>query len=266
MLIFSSLCSVEKGVELDCNWVEFGDIRYHIQVSQWLGTFSFHASMVEREHCRPVAWWESCIGSCTLLIGWSFYSYQDVPKKSNGFCKSDLQNILQASIKSPHLLLLSVSLPTPPPETVFFGGLPLGAIEAVKAAYGPVIQILDPPRDCFNLTVKLNLTKLPPDEGLVSLFWWALEAFYGHWLWWNIQNQFEYHFHLHCPSFFVASWIVFGSISFFVFCYLFWVTTKMCRKFEHWRTLDVIKRKSHAKGYLNRALDNKLDITRLATW
>lgn len=77
---------------------------------------------------------------------------------------------MQASIKSPHLLLLSVSLPTPPPETVFFGGLPLGAIEAVKAAYGPVIQILDPPRDGFNLTVKLNLTKLPPDEGLVSLF------------------------------------------------------------------------------------------------
>ncbi|XP_058197577.1 actin-related protein 2/3 complex subunit 2A isoform X2 [Rhododendron vialii] len=92
--------NVEKGVELDCNWVEFGDIRYHIQ----------------------------------------------------------------ASIKSPHLLLLSVSLPTPPPETVFFGGLPLGAIEAVKAAYGPVIQILDPPRDGFNLTMKLNLTKLPPDE------------------------------------------------------------------------------------------------------
>lgn len=72
-------------------------------------------------------------------------------------------------MKNPHLLLLSVSLPTPPPETVFFGGLPLGAIEAVKAAYGLVVQILDPPRDGFNLTVKLNLTKLPPDEGVVSL-------------------------------------------------------------------------------------------------
>ncbi|KAI8524821.1 hypothetical protein RHMOL_Rhmol13G0179900 [Rhododendron molle] len=106
MLIFSSLCSVEKGVELDCNWVEFGDIRYHIQ----------------------------------------------------------------ASLKSPHLLLLSVSLPTPPPEIVFFGGLPLGAIEAVKVAYGPVIQILDPPKDGFNLTVKLNFIKFPLDEGLVSLF------------------------------------------------------------------------------------------------
>lgn len=92
--------NVEKGVELDSNWVEFGDIRYHIQ----------------------------------------------------------------ASMKNPHLLLLSVSLPTPPPETVFFGGLPLGAIEAVKAAYGLFVQILDPPRDGFNLTVKLNLTKLPPDE------------------------------------------------------------------------------------------------------
>ncbi|KAI8000909.1 Actin-related protein 2/3 complex subunit 2A [Camellia lanceoleosa] len=34
----------------------------------------------------------------------------------------------------------------------------------MKAAYGLVVQILDPPRDGFNLTVKLNLSKLPPDE------------------------------------------------------------------------------------------------------
>lgn len=25
-------CSLEKGVELDSQWIEFGDIRYHIQV------------------------------------------------------------------------------------------------------------------------------------------------------------------------------------------------------------------------------------------
>ncbi|KAM7524762.1 hypothetical protein LguiA_014664 [Lonicera macranthoides] len=93
--------NLEKGVELDCNWVEFDDVRYHIQVT----------------------------------------------------------------MKNPHLLQLSVSLPPPPPETIFSGGLPLGAIEAMKAAYPAVIQILDPPRDGFNLTVKLNLSKLPPDEG-----------------------------------------------------------------------------------------------------
>lgn len=92
--------NLDKGVELDSHWVEFDDVRYHIQ----------------------------------------------------------------ASMKNPHLLLLSVSLPTPPPETVFFGGLPLGAIEAIKSDYGVVVQILDPPRDGFNLTVKLNLSKLPPDE------------------------------------------------------------------------------------------------------
>ncbi|THG02915.1 hypothetical protein TEA_013815 [Camellia sinensis var. sinensis] len=92
--------NLEKGVELDCHWVEFDDVRYHIQ----------------------------------------------------------------ASMKNPHILLLSVSLPTPPLETVFVGGLPTGAIEAMKAAYGLVVQILDPPRDGFNLTVKLNLSKLPPDE------------------------------------------------------------------------------------------------------
>ncbi|CAL5412777.1 unnamed protein product [Camellia sinensis] len=98
--------NLEKGVELDCHWVEFDDVRYHIQ----------------------------------------------------------------ASMKNPHVLLLSVSLPTPPLETVFVGGLPTGAIEAMKAAYGLVVQILDPPRDGFNLTVKLNLSKLPPDEGSTSFF------------------------------------------------------------------------------------------------
>ncbi|KAK4491082.1 hypothetical protein RD792_001804 [Penstemon davidsonii] len=95
-----TLVSLDKGVELDCQCVEFDDVRYHIQ----------------------------------------------------------------ATVKNPNILLLSVSLPTPPPETVFLGGLPPGAIDAIKAAYGPVLQILDPPRDGFNLTVKLNLSKLPPDE------------------------------------------------------------------------------------------------------
>ncbi|KAG6415595.1 hypothetical protein SASPL_123008 [Salvia splendens] len=97
VILFSSL---DKGVELDCQWVEFDDVRYHIQ----------------------------------------------------------------ATVKNPNLLLLSLSLPAPPPETVFFGGLPQGAIEAIKAAYGVVLQVLDPPRDGYNLTVKLNLSKLPPDE------------------------------------------------------------------------------------------------------
>lgn len=77
-------------------------------------------------------------------------------------------------MKNPNLLLLSLSLPAPPPETVFFGGLPQGAIEAIKAAYGVVLQILDPPRDGFNLTVKLNLSKLPPDEGSVSFLFKAI--------------------------------------------------------------------------------------------
>lgn len=81
-----------------------------------------------------------------------------------------MAEIMQVTMKNPHILLLSVSLPTPPQETVFLGGLPSGAIEAIKAAYGAVVQILDPPRDGFNLTLKLNLSKLPPDEGSTSSF------------------------------------------------------------------------------------------------
>ncbi|XP_068658645.1 actin-related protein 2/3 complex subunit 2A [Aristolochia californica] len=76
----------------------------------------------------------------------------------------DVRYHIQFSPKSPQFMLLSVSLPTPPPETIFFSGLPFRAIEAVKAAYGAVVQFLDPPKDGFNLTMKINLTKLPSDE------------------------------------------------------------------------------------------------------
>ncbi|KAJ6388335.1 hypothetical protein OIU77_026837 [Salix suchowensis] len=76
----------------------------------------------------------------------------------------DVRYHILVSMKNPNALLLSVSLPIPPPEAVFMGGLPFGAIEAIKAAYGVAVQILDPPRDGFNLTLKLNLGKLPPDE------------------------------------------------------------------------------------------------------
>ncbi|XP_019053733.1 PREDICTED: actin-related protein 2/3 complex subunit 2A isoform X2 [Nelumbo nucifera] len=76
----------------------------------------------------------------------------------------DVRYHIQVSTKSPQFVLLSMSLPTPPPETVFFDGLPLGAIEAVKAAFGQLVQIHDPPKDGFNLTMKFNLSKLPPEE------------------------------------------------------------------------------------------------------
>ncbi|GMJ00620.1 DISTORTED TRICHOMES 2, ACTIN-RELATED PROTEIN C2A [Hibiscus trionum] len=92
--------NLEKAIELDHHWVEFDDVRFHVQVS----------------------------------------------------------------VKNQHILQLSLSLPTPPLETVFIGGLPFGAIEAIKAAYGVIVQILDPPRDGFNLTLKLNLSKLPQNE------------------------------------------------------------------------------------------------------
>ncbi|KAF9686073.1 hypothetical protein SADUNF_Sadunf03G0120400 [Salix dunnii] len=82
----------------------------------------------------------------------------------------DVRYHILVSMKNPNVLLLSVSLPIPPPEAVFMGGLPFGAIEAIKATYGVVVQILDPPRDGFNLTLKLNLGKLPPDEGSTSSF------------------------------------------------------------------------------------------------
>ncbi|ONM27622.1 Actin-related protein 2/3 complex subunit 2A [Zea mays] len=76
----------------------------------------------------------------------------------------DVRYHIQFSMRNPKVMVLSVALPLPPPEAILYDGLPLGAIEAIKAAYGPVVQILDPPKDGFDLTMKINLTKLPLDE------------------------------------------------------------------------------------------------------
>ncbi|PIA60173.1 hypothetical protein AQUCO_00400808v1 [Aquilegia coerulea] len=76
----------------------------------------------------------------------------------------DVRYHIQVSTRYPQFMQLSMSLPTPPPETVFYDGLPFGAIEAIKATYGLIAQILDPPKDGYNLTMKLNLAKLPEDE------------------------------------------------------------------------------------------------------
>ncbi|KAF6175785.1 hypothetical protein GIB67_035912 [Kingdonia uniflora] len=70
----------------------------------------------------------------------------------------------EVSMRSPEFILLSMSLPTPHPETVFFGGLPSGVLEAIKEAYGVLVQILDPPKDGYNPTMKFNLEKLPQYE------------------------------------------------------------------------------------------------------
>ncbi|KAI3685838.1 hypothetical protein L6452_35098 [Arctium lappa] len=71
-------------------------------------------------------------------------SHHDFASVSLKIPFTDLDNSSsKASIKSPNLLHLSISLPTPPPETDFSSGLPLGAIEAIKATYGGVVHILD---------------------------------------------------------------------------------------------------------------------------
>lgn len=76
----------------------------------------------------------------------------------------DVRYHIQAAMKDPHHMALSISIPSPPPETVLAGGLPFGAIEAVRGAYGAVMQIVDPAEDGFQLTLKLDLTKLPSNE------------------------------------------------------------------------------------------------------
>ena len=72
---------------------------------------------------------------------------------------------MQASAKDPQHILLSIAVPPPPPETVFDRGLPFGALEAVKAAYGSLIQVIEPPESGFHLTIQIDVTKLAASEG-----------------------------------------------------------------------------------------------------
>lgn len=72
---------------------------------------------------------------------------------------------MQGSAKDPQNILLSIAVPPPPPETVFCGGLPFGALEAVKAAYGNLVELIEPPESGFHLSIQINLTKLPAAEG-----------------------------------------------------------------------------------------------------
>lgn len=76
----------------------------------------------------------------------------------------DIRFHVQASAKDPQHVLLSIAVPPPPPETVFYGGLPFGALEAVKAAYGALVEVIEPPESGFHLTIQVDLTKLAASE------------------------------------------------------------------------------------------------------
>lgn len=76
----------------------------------------------------------------------------------------DVRYRIQAAANDKGRVSLSIFLPQSPPEVVTNGGLPLGAIEAVNAAYGSLVQIVNPPEDGFHLTLAIELDKLSEFE------------------------------------------------------------------------------------------------------
>ncbi|XP_057865664.1 actin-related protein 2/3 complex subunit 2A isoform X2 [Cryptomeria japonica] len=76
----------------------------------------------------------------------------------------DVRYHIQSSIADPQYVELSISLPSWPQESICSGGLPFGAIEAVKGAYGSSIEIIDPPEEGFQLTLAIDLAKFPLDK------------------------------------------------------------------------------------------------------
>lgn len=79
----------------------------------------------------------------------------------------DVRYHIFSSAKDPTLVLLSISLPPSPPETVLSAGLPFGAIEAVRGAYGSIAQIVDPAKTTFHLSLMLDLESFPTDDDVL---------------------------------------------------------------------------------------------------
>ncbi|XP_024534606.1 actin-related protein 2/3 complex subunit 2A [Selaginella moellendorffii] len=77
---------------------------------------------------------------------------------------NDVRYHILSVAKEPHYMTLSLGLPLPAPETVFSGDLPLGAVEAVRGAYGSLAQVKEPPEMGYNLTLRIDLSQLPADE------------------------------------------------------------------------------------------------------
>lgn len=77
---------------------------------------------------------------------------------------NDVRYCIQASAKEPQYVLISVALPQAPPEVVTSEGLPFGALEAIAAAYGPVVQPVQPPESGFNLTIRFDIGRLSSIE------------------------------------------------------------------------------------------------------
>lgn len=76
----------------------------------------------------------------------------------------------KGSEKDTQHITISVAVPSPPPETVFDGGLPSGALEAVRSAYGAFVQVIEPPESGFHLTIQVDLTKIASSESACSSF------------------------------------------------------------------------------------------------
>ncbi|MCO5594857.1 hypothetical protein L7F22_048892 [Adiantum nelumboides] len=166
---------LDRAIELDYQLVEFDDVHYHIQgLSKGYSFFGFpcvvYVSMVS-EQGRPAFTAKEDDSKEIPEEPWRIkgeplkksFNKSSVKKKSR--VPGDAWGFgVEASSNDASSMILSIALPAPPPEAVLSGGLPFGAVEAVKNTFGLAVQVVDPPEPDFHLTLKLDLSKLPPDE------------------------------------------------------------------------------------------------------
>ncbi|XP_042491753.1 actin-related protein 2/3 complex subunit 2B-like [Macadamia integrifolia] len=81
-----------------------------------------------------------------------------------------VQYHIQASQSDPHNVYLSVSTPVLSKGILLCDGLPPRTLQTVQRTHPTIIEVVEPPKGGYQLTLKLKFDKIPPHgKGLVLL-------------------------------------------------------------------------------------------------
>lgn len=83
-----------------------------------------------------------------------------------------INGIVQASASNPQNIHLSVSTPLISTEVLHPHGLPDGTLETVKKVHPGIIEVVEPTKDGFQLTLRIDLAKFPKGKGLDILIFY----------------------------------------------------------------------------------------------
>lgn len=85
-------------------------------------------------------------------------------------CHENNSSSAQASASDPEIIYLSISTPPLSPEVLLRNGLPDCTLQDIRRWYCDIADIVEPPKEGFVLTLRLDFAKLPQSRGMKSSF------------------------------------------------------------------------------------------------